>query len=169
MKKFFLIFILFIVFSLLLLSSTSDERNQSVRDVNKLLDSFHKAASVADETGYLGCMDDDAVFLGTDGSELWTKNEFALFVKPYFSKGIGWTYIPKDRAVHISQENKFAWFSEKLFNEKYGELRGTGVLRKNKSGWKIVQYNMVFVIPNSCSKSVVDLMKSKSSGKSGDK
>jgi ketosteroid isomerase-like protein len=165
MKKIFFIFILFNFFSLFLLSSTSDENNQSVKDVNRVLDLFHKAASNADEAGYLGCMDDDAIFLGTDGNELWTKKEFALFVKPYFSKGIGWTYIPRERSVHISCENKFAWFSEKLYNDKYGELRGSGVLRKNKSGWKIVQYNMVFVIPNSCSKSVVCLIKGSSSGK----
>lgn len=166
MKKNILLLIFILIFCGMILP---EKNNTDLDGINRVLDAFHKAASIADESGYLGCLDDDAIFLGTDGNEKWTKNEFASFVKPYFSKGIGWTYIPKNRSVHLSQGGKFAWFSEKLFNDKYGELRGSGVLRKNKNRWKIVQYNMVFVIPNRCSKKVVKLIRNRECDKKGDK
>ena len=33
-------------------------------------------------------------------------------------------------------------------NDKYGELRGTGVLKLVDQDWKIVQYNLVLPMPN---------------------
>lgn len=158
MKKFLILFFALVMIRTFMFGITGQEPTAET-DIDHLIDGFHKAASVADQINYLKCLDEDAIFLGTDGGERWTKEEFAAFVKPYFSKGIGWTYIPKNRVVHISKERKFAWFSEKLFNEKYGELRGTGVVRRGDNGWKIVQYNMTFVIPNKCTKKIVEIVK----------
>jgi len=128
-------------------------------EVNKLLDNFHVFASKADEAGYIDSMASDGIFLGTDPDEFWTKEQFKVFVHKYFSKGIGWTYTPSKRRTFFSKNGKIAWFSEDLNNEKYGRLRGSGVLRKEDTGWKIVQYNMVFVIPNNCTSDVVSIIK----------
>jgi len=46
-------------------------------------------------------------------------------------------------------------FDEKLRNERYGEVRGTGVLRRTDAGWKIAHYSMTFLVPNERTPAVV--------------
>jgi hypothetical protein len=127
--------------------------------VSRVLDDFHAAASAADEDRYLGHLAADGMFLGTDASERWTVAEFREFVHPYFSEGRGWTYVALERHVAVSRNGRLAWFDETLRNEKYGTLRGSGVLRRTGSAWKIVQYNMTFLVPNAVAPDVVDLIR----------
>ena len=133
-------------------------RNDTERKVAAVLDDFHKAASEADEPRYLGHMAEKGVFLGTDATERWTREEFRKYVHPYFSRGRGWTYIPRERNIMFSKDGNVAWFHERLHNEKYGEVRGTGVLQKINGVWKIFHYNLVFTIPNPVAGKVVDLI-----------
>jgi len=124
-------------------------------DVAAVLDSFHDAAAKADGPRYFACLADDAVFLGTDASERWTKPEFEKFCAPYFNQGIGWKYVPRDRRVSLAPGGQVAWFDELLDNAKYGTCRGSGVLVRSASGWKITQYNLSIPIPNAIAGDVV--------------
>jgi hypothetical protein len=45
--------------------------------VNRVIDDWHQAASVADENTYFGHMSPDAVFLGTDATERWELTSFS--------------------------------------------------------------------------------------------
>lgn len=135
------------------------DRETAVGEVHRLLDAWHRAAADADLEGYLGPLADDAVFMGTDASERWSADQFAEFVTPYFEKGLGWTYAPRDRHVMLSDDGRLAWFDERLGNDKYGELRGTGVLRKGDHGWELVHYSMSFPVPNDIAVAVVDLIR----------
>jgi hypothetical protein len=132
-------------------------------NINKVLDTFHQAAANADQTLYFGLLDEQAVFLGTDGTERWTKKEFADYVIPYFSKGRGWLYKPRQRNITLIQapqnEEQFAFFDELLDNKNYGECRGSGVLRLTPQGWKILQYNLSIPVPNAISNEVVGKIK----------
>lgn len=128
------------------------------QDVDRVLNDWHDAASRADEARYFGHMASNAVFLGTDAAERWTLDEFRKYVSPHFLKGQGWTYITEDRYVMFSEDGTMAWFDERLKNKKYGELRGTGVLRRMKGAWKIVHYSLVFTIPNEVALKVVELI-----------
>lgn len=127
--------------------------------INQLLDGFHQAASQADEKTYLGSLTEDSVFLGTDASERWTKQQFSSFVKPYFNKGQGWTYYPMKRHISILSDGKTAFFDELLENEKYGQCRGSGVLVKTSKGWKIAQYNLSIPMPNALANQFVKQIK----------
>jgi ketosteroid isomerase-like protein len=127
------------------------------RAIVEVLDDWHRAASVADGARYLGHMSDDAVFLGTDASERWTLPAFRAFCEPYFAKGTGWTYEPRER--HVRVDGELAWFDERLWNEKYGECRGTGVLRRERGEWKIVHYSLTFPVPNELAGDVVKLIR----------
>lgn len=113
-------------------------------DVDEVLTSFHTAASKADWNTYFGLLTDDSVFMGTDASERWSKVEF----QSYASKTKGWTYKKQNRFVYVAADGKTAWFDEILVNAKYGTSRGTGVLIRTNDGWRIVQYNLTFPIPN---------------------
>jgi ketosteroid isomerase-like protein len=137
--------------------SAAPERTEAaVRDV---LDDFHAAASAADEHRYFGHFAPDGVFLGTDETERWTVPEFREYARPHFSEGRGWTYIPTERHVAISEDGTLAWFDEKLRNEKYGTVRGTGVLRRIGDGWKIALYSMTFLVPNEVASDVVKVIR----------
>ena len=116
--------------------------------VARVLDDWHAAAADADEERYFGHFTTDGVFLGTDSSERWTVEEFRDYARPHFSEGRGWTYIPSNRHVMFSHDGSLAWIDEWLDNEKYGRLRGTGVLRLVDGRWKLAHYSMSFTIPN---------------------
>ena len=120
-----------------------------------VLDDFHAAAAAADEQRYFAHFAPEGVFLGTDATERWTVAEFREYAHPHFSAGRGWTYVPHDRHVMLSGDGTLAWIDEQLTNEKYGELRGTGVLRKIGGTWKLAHYSLTFTIPNEKSLEVV--------------
>lgn len=113
-----------------------------------VLDAFHDAAARADGPAYFGLLTEDAVFLGTDASERWTKDQFRAYAEPYFNQGKGWTYTPRERHVGYAPGGATAWFDELLWNEKYGVCRGSGVLVRTGGGWRIAQYNLSVPVPN---------------------
>jgi len=142
--------------------SPATEATGRATTVDRVLDDWHAAASVADAERYFGHFASDGVFLGTDTSERWPVAEFRAYADPYFSEGRGWTYVPSERHVMFSSDGDLAWFDEKLTSEKYGRLRGTGVLRRSGGNWKIVHYNMTFTVPNGIAAEVVSLIRSRS-------
>ena len=129
------------------------------RAAGRVLDAFHEAASKADEEAYFGLFAPEGVFLGTDGTERWTVQEFRAYAHPHFAKGTGWTYVPEERHVQLSPDGRVAWFDERLRNEKYGELRGSGVLRAVDGRWRVAQYNLLFTVPNDKAEAVVALIR----------
>ncbi len=143
-----------------------DEPRQ-VAAVNVVLDDWHAAASEADEARYLGHFAPEARFLGTDASERWPIEEFRAYVREHFPSG-GWTYHPHDRVVVLSRDGRMAWFDEELTNAGYGELRGTGVLRRQGNVWRITHYSMTFTIPNGVAREVVNLVRGADAAESGD-
>lgn len=118
------------------------------QDVNTTLDLFHQYAADANGEAYFNLMSKDMVYLGTDASERWSKDDFKAYALPYFNKGRGWLYTAQERHIILSEDGKLAWFDELLNNEKYGLVRGSGVLSLGKDGWRLRQYNLAFPIPN---------------------
>jgi pimeloyl-ACP methyl ester carboxylesterase len=131
------------------------------RAVGDVLDDFHRAASEADGARYFAHFGPGAVFLGTDANERWTIPEFRLYAEPHFDAGRGWTYVARERFVDVDFDGHTAWFDERLDNAKYGEVRGTGVLRRFDDTWRIVQYNLALPVPNELMESFVDRIRSR--------
>ncbi|MEP1445328.1 MAG: nuclear transport factor 2 family protein [Paraglaciecola sp.] len=152
---------LFLILVMCVLFPVHASQNQS--QIIKVLDSFHQAASEANYRQYFDLLSDNAVFIGTDGDERWGKDAFEDFAKPYFEKGNGWTYIPRNRHVTVTRSGQFAWFDEMLDNQSYGECRGTGVLELTDKGWKISQYHLTIPVPNELAKELVQQIKKLSS------
>ncbi|NOJ83089.1 nuclear transport factor 2 family protein [Myxococcus xanthus] len=138
--------------SLLLFVLASTPANTAPADpkaaITAVLDDWHQAAAVADEARYFGHFTDDAVYLGTDATERWTRDEFRAWAKPYFSKGKAWNFKATSRHIFLSKDGAVAWFDEALDTPNLGPSRGSGVLVKDAGTWKIAQYNLSIPIPN---------------------
>ena len=124
------------------------------------LDRMHQAAADADVATYFAQFSHTARFVGTDASEHWDIAAFKAYAEPLFARGQGWTYRPYDRTLIVSGD--VAWFDEKLDNDGYGALRGSGLLRRTgpEGEWKIEQYVLSFTVPNDRARAVVALIKS---------
>lgn len=131
-------------------SSPSDEHR-----ISETLDALHDAASKAEFDRYFGLYAPDAIFLGTDATERWTREAFMAYAKPYFDQGRGWTYVMIERHISIADGGNTAWFDERLDNASLGETRGSGVLVKADGRWYISQYNLTIPIPNALAGEVV--------------
>ncbi len=116
--------------------------------VSQVLDQLHQAASEAHQEAYFSLYSDDAIFIGTDATEVWTMAQFKAYATPAFSSGKGWTYVSHDRHIYFSTDKKIAWFDELLDNAGLGLTRGTGVLEKIDGRWKVKQYHLTIPVPN---------------------
>jgi ketosteroid isomerase-like protein len=130
----------------------TDDQNQ----INTTLNQWHKAASEANFENYFGAMTSDAVFIGTDANENWNKTQFMAYAKPYFDKGKAWSFTALERHIYFDATGKTAWFDE-LLNTQMKICRGSGVLVKTGSEWKIKHYVLSMTIPNDNSGAVTKI------------
>lgn len=130
------------------------------------LDDLHLAASEADEERYFGHFAPEGVFLGTDATERWNVEEFRAYAHPHFAAGKGWTYRATQRHIRVSSDGHTAWFHERLRHQKYGKVRGSGVLVWD-GRWRVAQYNLSFPVPNELAGQVIDLIRGLEAPSSG--
>lgn len=147
--------------TLLTACATTPASRSAPPEAAAALDALHAAASRADGPAYFGLFTPDAVFIGTDVGERWTVPEFRAYAEPHFAQGKGWTYTPRERWVTLAPVacRCVAWFDEVLDSESYGTSRGTGVLVRGSTGWKVAQYALSFPIPNDIAKELTDRIK----------
>lgn len=141
---------------LLLLLLVSATGKPDIKELDKIIDDWHLAASNADFDAYFGPTTEDFVFLGTAPGERWKKDEFAAFSKPYFDAGKAWDFKASNRTWMFSKDKKTAWFDEDLDTWMRG-CRGSGVLVKEKGEWKIAYYNLTVLIENEKIKEFIEL------------
>ena len=87
------------IFFLCLLNFTLNAQSTDIKELDQLIDNWHKAAAEADFESYFSITTRDFIFLGTDPSERWTKKQFMFFCKPYFDKGKAWSFKSLSRAI----------------------------------------------------------------------
>ncbi len=137
------------------LRETERVRDRTRVQIAKVLDDLHEAASVADEDRYFDQFLPDAIFIGTDASERWTVGQLRAYAAAPFETESAWTYEPLDRHITLAPDGLTAHFYERLMNAKYGETRGSGVLRQRAGRWRIAQYVLSFSVPNEAAPAVV--------------
>ena len=94
-------------FLLFLILSTSFANAQTPKDtITKVLDNWHLAAANANFNKYMSAMTSDAIYIGTDATENWTKPQFEAFAKPYFDKGKAWSFTALERHIYLSKDQK---------------------------------------------------------------
>lgn len=149
-KKLFLLFLLASLVSCISQPSTDKkfDKSQAVAYLNTFMDNWHHAAAVADENVFFGAIDTTGVYLGTDPGERWTKKAFMDWGMKYFTtRDTAWAFTPYNRIWDFSENGKTAWFDE-LLKTHMGICRGSGVLIKVDTVWKIKQYNLAVAVPN---------------------
>ncbi len=131
----------------------------------EVLDTWHLAAARADEAQYFSLMTPEAVFLGTDATERWSREAFQAWAHPYFAAGRGWSFRALRRRVMYNRDRTVAWFDEELDTPNLGPARGSGVLLKLGRDWRIAHYDLSVPIPNPLMKQVKALIEGATPGR----
>jgi hypothetical protein len=125
--------------------------------INKLLNDWHQSAAVVDQQTYFDFIADDGIYIGTDSTEIWTKQAFFDWSTPHFNAGKTWDFKTNSRNIYLSEDEKIAWFDELVTNGKI-TLRGSGVLEMNENTWKIKHYVLSVPVPNEKFNAVRDVL-----------
>jgi len=123
-------------------------------NANQFILEWHKNAADAD-LDYFDKIAEDGIYIGTDPTELWTKDEFFNWSKKYFDNGKAWSFTTISRNIYLGDNKSYVWFDE-LLNTGMGVCRASGILRKKDNGWEIIHYHLSMSIPN---ESVSDIKK----------
>jgi len=152
LMKNILIFLLIFIPSFLLGQTVAET------EINVFLDQWHQDAANVDREAYFGKIDDKGIYIGTDASEIWTKQEFYDWAEPQFTgDGKAWDFKAIDRNIYSEVDGGLIWFDE-LLSYTGGTLRGSGVLIKRKDGWKILHYVLSLPVPNDKFRAVLKAM-----------
>lgn len=157
MKRIFLA----VIYIVLMFTSAVNAQPEKDNQIQTLVNNWHRDAAVANADTYFGAMTSDAIFLGTDASERWTRDEFKEWSKKYFENKKTWDFKTKERHVYFSSDKKTAWWDEKL-DTWMGVCAGAGVAVLTSDGWKIAHYQLAMMIPNEKVKSVLELLQPES-------
>ncbi|MBB4080450.1 ketosteroid isomerase-like protein [Lewinella aquimaris] len=118
------------------------------QQLKDLATNWHAAAASADLDAFFGAMTPDAIYIGTDPGEHWTREEFYAFAKPYFDAGKAWEFTATERHVFYDPDAKVAYWDE-LLDTWMGPCRGTAVVKRDQKGeWKIAHYTLSMTVPN---------------------
>jgi len=127
--------------------------------INKSMDIWHELAANADKQ-FFDFMTADAIYIGTDATERWTKTEFMKFAIPYFDKGKAWSFKAIERNIYLSTDEKTGWFEE-LLDTWMGQCRASGVLEFTSNGWQLSHYQLSVTVPNDKIKAFIQLVEEK--------
>ncbi len=138
-----------VLFCLLMFGSISLlAQGQAASEINEFIDQWHQDAANVDREAYFGKIGEEGIFIGTDATEIWTKQEFYDWAEPQFTgDGKAWGFKATDRNIYFGKKSKYIWFDE-LLSFSGGELRGSGVLVNSKDGLKIMHYVLSLPVPN---------------------
>ncbi|MBK8044278.1 MAG: nuclear transport factor 2 family protein [Haliscomenobacter sp.] len=123
------------------------EEPDRAKSLHALIDGWHKAAAVADEDALFGAMAPDGVYIGTDASERWLRDELKAWAKSAFERESAWAFTSRDRRIMVSSDARHAWWDE-LLDTWMGVCRASGVLVYGSDGWKINHFQLSLAVPN---------------------
>ncbi len=129
------------------------------KQVNAFVDAWHDDAAHA-RMAYFDKMAPDGVYIGTDRSELWQRDDFKAWARKYFEgKKSAWSFKATRRNVYTSDDGKLIWFDELLDTPNMGHCMASGVIRKTDKGFEILHYQLSMAVPNEVAKQVTELVK----------
>lgn len=127
------------------------------KQVNAFVDSWHDDAANA-RMAYFDKIAKDGVYIGTDKTELWHKDEFKVWAKKYFDRKSAWAFKTIRRNVYTTPDKHIIWFDE-LLDTQMGVCMASGVIHRTATGFEIEHYQLSIAVPNDVSKSVTQTIK----------
>ena len=164
MRNFKIINLFFVVTVLFSFSCTREQKTTTLttdenllkKEINDFMNQWHKDAANAD-TVFFDKMAENAVYIGTDKNELWTRTEFKKWAKPFFERKSAWDFKPTQRNIYFSDDKNYAWFDE-LLDTWMGVCRSSGVVKRKNNTWEISHYQLSVTIPNDAVKDFIKLV-----------
>jgi hypothetical protein len=147
----------FFVCCMLLCSLTAQADPGLTRQVNAFVDGWHADAAHA-RPAYFDKIAKDGVYIGTDKTERWRRDEFKAWARPHFQRKSAWAFKPLRRNVHFSDDRAIIWFDE-LLDTQMGICQASGVMRRKGKGFEIVHYQLSMAIPNEVGGQVTRLVR----------
>jgi len=144
MKKLILLACLFL--SSLAAVAQTGGKGATVQQVNAFIDGWHDDAAHA-RLAYFDKMAKDGIYIGTDKTELWNRDQFKAWAKRFFERKSAWAFKATKRNVYLSEDRKFIWFDE-LLDTQMGVCQASGVIRNTGEGFKIQHYQLSIAVPN---------------------
>jgi ketosteroid isomerase-like protein len=135
------------LFLFLMLSLCAAAQAQDSQALHAWLDSWHRAAATADAEAFFGKMAPECIYIGTDKTERWRRDELREWSKPYFARDTAWAFTVIERQLYFDPKGKMAWFDETL-QTRMGVCRGSGVVSLDKKGWKLLHYHLSLTLDN---------------------
>ena len=161
MKNFYRSVILIIAFTVSfsnVLAQKIDKKTEALtKDINTFMDQWHKDAANAD-TIFFDKMAPNGIYIGTDKTEIWKRDEFKKWAKPFFLRKSAWNFKATQRNVYFSDDKKYAWFDEQL-DTWMGVCQSSGVLKRKGKTWEIEHYQLSVTLPNDVTKDFIKMVK----------
>jgi hypothetical protein len=114
--------------------------------VGAFLDEWHDDAAHS-RMRYFDKMAVNGVFIGTDKTERWTREDFKQWAKPYFAQPKAWEFHALKRHIDFSPDKSYIWFDEQL-DTQFGICQASGVIHNTKNGLQIEHYQLSLAVPN---------------------
>ncbi len=156
MKKLFL-FCSLSFFVLCGYAQTPDTDAEYQQKINQFLNQWHDDAAHA-RLSYFDKIAENGVYIGTDKTELWSREEFKTWARPHFDRKQAWAFTVIKRNVYFSEDKKFFWFDE-LLDTKMGVCQASGVIRQTAQGLKIEHYQLSIAVPNEIANKITRTIK----------
>lgn len=116
------------------------------RQVNAFVDGWHADAAHA-RPAYFDKIARQGVYIGTDRTEVWTRDQFQAWAKPYFDRKKAWAFTARQRNVYFSPDRRWVWFDEQL-DTQMGICQASGVIRHADGKFLIEHYQLSLAVPN---------------------
>ncbi len=127
------------------------------RQIHAFIDEWHDDAAHA-RLRYFDKMAPNGIYIGTDKTELWTRDQFKEWAKRFFERKSAWAFKAIKRNVYMSADKNFIWFDE-LLDTQMGVCQASGVMRKTAHGFEIEHYQLSIAVPNDVADKVTKLIK----------
>jgi len=128
------------------LAQIADERVVLSDKVARFIDEWHDDAAHA-RLSYFDKMAKEGVYIGTDKSERWTRDEFKAWAKRFFERPSAWAFKSFNRHINFSEDHRWIWFDEQLHTQM-GICQATGVIQQTARGLEIMHYQLSLTVPN---------------------
>ena len=155
--KNFIISICIVLLSVGANAQTSNGDAAYRKQINAFIDEWHDDAAHA-RLAYFDKIAPNGIYIGTDKTELWNREQFKAWAKRFFDRKSAWSFKSTKRNVYMSPDKKFIWFDE-LLDTQMGVCQASGVMRKTDTGFEIEHYQLSIAVPNEVADKVTKLVK----------